>query len=97
MSIVQRCCCDDGRNGRTKFGGVRKRYIHSPSNDDDGGSGDTLCFWLNMDTGADVTVYFDEIPMSYSYSYSFDYELTFDPPWHSDMMSEAARLQTGMY
>ncbi len=24
-------------------------------------------------------------------------ELTFDPPWHSDMMSEAARLQTGMY
>jgi metal-sulfur cluster biosynthetic enzyme len=24
-------------------------------------------------------------------------ELTFDPPWNSDMMSEAARLQTGMY
>ena len=24
-------------------------------------------------------------------------ELTFDPPWHSDMMSEAARLQTGLY
>jgi probable FeS assembly SUF system protein SufT len=24
-------------------------------------------------------------------------ELTFDPPWHRDMMSEAARLQTGMY
>ncbi|MGD9387736.1 MAG: putative Fe-S cluster assembly protein SufT [Gammaproteobacteria bacterium] len=24
-------------------------------------------------------------------------ELTFDPPWNRDMMSEAARLQTGMY
>lgn len=24
-------------------------------------------------------------------------ELTFDPPWNQDMMSEAARLQTGMY
>ncbi len=24
-------------------------------------------------------------------------ELTFDPPWSSEMMSEAARLQTGMY
>jgi probable FeS assembly SUF system protein SufT len=24
-------------------------------------------------------------------------ELTFDPPWSRDMMSEAARLQTGMY
>jgi len=24
-------------------------------------------------------------------------ELTFDPPWNSEMMSEAARLQTGMY
>jgi len=24
-------------------------------------------------------------------------ELTFDPPWNSDMMSEAARLQTGLY
>ncbi|MCC6714756.1 MAG: putative Fe-S cluster assembly protein SufT [Gammaproteobacteria bacterium] len=24
-------------------------------------------------------------------------ELTFDPPWTQDMMSEAARLQTGMY
>ncbi len=24
-------------------------------------------------------------------------ELTFDPPWHSDMMSEAARLETGLY
>ncbi|MSR15138.1 MAG: putative Fe-S cluster assembly protein SufT [Gammaproteobacteria bacterium] len=24
-------------------------------------------------------------------------ELTFDPPWASEMMSEAARLQTGMY
>ena len=24
-------------------------------------------------------------------------ELTFDPPWSQDMMSEAARLQTGMY
>lgn len=23
--------------------------------------------------------------------------LTFDPPWNADMMSEAARLQTGMY
>lgn len=26
-----------------------------------------------------------------------DVELTFDPPWHSDMMSEAARLETGLY
>lgn len=26
-----------------------------------------------------------------------DVELTFDPPWNQDMMSEAARLQTGMY
>ena len=24
-------------------------------------------------------------------------DLTFDPPWHSDMMSDAARLETGMY
>jgi probable FeS assembly SUF system protein SufT len=24
-------------------------------------------------------------------------ELTFDPPWHQGMMSEAARLQTGLY
>ncbi|MBI2799953.1 MAG: putative Fe-S cluster assembly protein SufT [Gammaproteobacteria bacterium] len=24
-------------------------------------------------------------------------ELTFDPPWNADLMSEAARLQTGMY
>jgi probable FeS assembly SUF system protein SufT len=24
-------------------------------------------------------------------------ELVFDPPWNYDMMSEAARLQTGMY
>ena len=24
-------------------------------------------------------------------------ELTFDPPWHQSMMSEAARLQTGLY
>ena len=24
-------------------------------------------------------------------------ELTFDPPWNQSMMSEAARLQTGMY
>ncbi len=24
-------------------------------------------------------------------------ELSFDPPWHADMMSEAARLQTGLY
>jgi probable FeS assembly SUF system protein SufT len=24
-------------------------------------------------------------------------ELTFDPPWHQSMMSEAARLQTGMF
>jgi metal-sulfur cluster biosynthetic enzyme len=24
-------------------------------------------------------------------------ELVFDPPWHQGMMSEAARLQTGMY
>jgi metal-sulfur cluster biosynthetic enzyme len=23
-------------------------------------------------------------------------ELTFDPPWNREMMSEAARLQTGM-
>jgi len=23
--------------------------------------------------------------------------LTFDPPWNAEMMSEAARLQTGMY
>ena len=26
-----------------------------------------------------------------------DVELTFDPPWTQDMMSEAARLQTGMF
>jgi metal-sulfur cluster biosynthetic enzyme len=25
-----------------------------------------------------------------------DVELTFDPPWSQSMMSEAARLQTGM-
>jgi probable FeS assembly SUF system protein SufT len=25
-----------------------------------------------------------------------DVELVFDPPWNQDMMSEAARLQTGM-
>ena len=24
-------------------------------------------------------------------------ELVFDPPWHRDMMSEAARLETGLY
>jgi len=24
-------------------------------------------------------------------------ELTFDPPWNQSMMSEAARLQTGMF
>jgi metal-sulfur cluster biosynthetic enzyme len=24
-------------------------------------------------------------------------ELTFDPPWNREMMSEAARLQTGLY
>jgi metal-sulfur cluster biosynthetic enzyme len=24
-------------------------------------------------------------------------ELTFDPPWNQEMMSEAAKLQTGMY
>jgi metal-sulfur cluster biosynthetic enzyme len=24
-------------------------------------------------------------------------ELTFDPPWNAEMMSEAARLQTGLY
>jgi metal-sulfur cluster biosynthetic enzyme len=24
-------------------------------------------------------------------------ELTFDPPWNREMMSEAARLQTGMF
>jgi metal-sulfur cluster biosynthetic enzyme len=24
-------------------------------------------------------------------------ELTFDPPWHQGMMSDAARLQTGLY
>jgi len=24
-------------------------------------------------------------------------ELTFDPPWNQTMMSEAARLQTGLY
>jgi metal-sulfur cluster biosynthetic enzyme len=24
-------------------------------------------------------------------------ELTFDPPWNQSMMSEEARLQTGMY
>ena len=26
-----------------------------------------------------------------------DIELVFDPPWNQDMMSEAARLETGMY
>jgi len=26
-----------------------------------------------------------------------DVELTFDPPWSRDMMSEAAQLQVGMY
>ncbi|MGH8603125.1 MAG: iron-sulfur cluster assembly protein, partial [Gammaproteobacteria bacterium] len=26
-----------------------------------------------------------------------DVELVFDPPWDQSMMSEAARLQTGMY
>jgi metal-sulfur cluster biosynthetic enzyme len=26
-----------------------------------------------------------------------DVELVFDPPWDRSMMSEAARLQTGMY
>jgi probable FeS assembly SUF system protein SufT len=26
-----------------------------------------------------------------------DVELVFDPPWHRDMMSEEARLETGMY
>ena len=26
-----------------------------------------------------------------------DVELVFDPPWHSEMMSEAARLETGMF
>ncbi len=28
---------------------------------------------------------------------SVDVELVFDPPWSQEMMSEAARLQTGMY
>lgn len=28
---------------------------------------------------------------------SVSVELTFDPPWNSEMMSEAARLETGMY
>ncbi len=27
---------------------------------------------------------------------SSDVELVFDPPWSQDMMTEAARLQTGM-
>jgi len=27
---------------------------------------------------------------------SVDVELVFDPPWDREMMSEAARLQTGM-
>jgi metal-sulfur cluster biosynthetic enzyme len=27
---------------------------------------------------------------------STDVELVFDPPWSQDMMSDAARLQTGM-
>ncbi|MFP5356942.1 MAG: putative Fe-S cluster assembly protein SufT, partial [Gammaproteobacteria bacterium] len=26
-----------------------------------------------------------------------DVQLVFDPPWTQDMMSEAARLQTGMF
>jgi metal-sulfur cluster biosynthetic enzyme len=26
-----------------------------------------------------------------------DVQLTFDPPWNQSMMSEAARLQTGMF
>jgi metal-sulfur cluster biosynthetic enzyme len=26
-----------------------------------------------------------------------DVELVFDPPWNREMMSEAARLETGMY
>jgi metal-sulfur cluster biosynthetic enzyme len=26
-----------------------------------------------------------------------DVELTFDPPWNHNMMSEAARLETGMF
>jgi metal-sulfur cluster biosynthetic enzyme len=28
---------------------------------------------------------------------SANVELTFDPPWNQSMMSEAARLQTGMF
>jgi len=28
---------------------------------------------------------------------SADVELVFDPPWNQSMMSDAARLQTGMY
>ncbi|MGB0514597.1 MAG: putative Fe-S cluster assembly protein SufT, partial [Wenzhouxiangellaceae bacterium] len=26
-----------------------------------------------------------------------DVELVFDPPWNQDMMSESARLETGMF
>jgi len=26
-----------------------------------------------------------------------DVELVFDPPWNQEMMSEAARLETGLY
>ena len=26
-----------------------------------------------------------------------DVELTFDPPWNQEMMSESARLDTGMF
>jgi metal-sulfur cluster biosynthetic enzyme len=26
-----------------------------------------------------------------------DVELTFDPPWNQEMMSEEARLETGMF
>ena len=28
---------------------------------------------------------------------SVDVELVFDPPWNQEMMSEAARLETGLY
>ncbi len=42
---------------------------------------------------ADVTHKLEQIPTVDE----TDVELVFDPPWNQSMMSEAARLQTGMY
>jgi len=42
------------------------------------------------------TVYDPEIPVKPNVK-AVEVELVFDPPWHRDMMSEEAQLETGMF